>query len=502
MEQYEVAVIGAGVTGCAIARELSRYDWSVCVLEREEDVCAGTSKANSGIVHSGVDAHHGTKKAQMNVAGSQMMEQLSKELDFAYQKNGSLVICTDETQKGALEELLENGRKNGVEGLRLLSGREAREMEPELSEEVVAALYAPTGGIVCPFGLTIAMAENAADNGVEFRFLSEVTGIRKTADGFLIDVSRQKRFRDFAKEEPVREQIKARYLVNAAGVYADVIHNMLSSQKRTIIPRRGEYCLFDKSEGRRVSRTIFQLPTRFGKGVLVTPTVHGNLMIGPNAVDIGEEKEGVDTTAEGLADIMEKAAVSLGKGAGKGLSGRKIITSFAGLRAHTEENDFTLEEAADVPGLFDALGIESPGLTAAPAIGVYMARLVWERASQEIAGGIREKEAFQKLRRGVVNPAELPEEERQRLIAKKPAYGTIVCRCEGISEGEILDAIHRTLGAKSLDGVKRRTRAGMGRCQSGFCSPKVLELLARELEIPLEQVTKKGPGSEILAERL
>ncbi|MCX4317164.1 MAG: FAD-dependent oxidoreductase, partial [Lachnospiraceae bacterium] len=235
----------------------------------------------------------------------------------------------------------------------------AREMEPELSDQVVAALYAPTGGIVCPFGLTIALAENAADNGVEFRFLSEVTGVQKSDEGFIVELSEQ--------------SIQTRYLVNAAGVYADTIHNMLSSQKRTIIPRRGEYCLFDKSEGSRVSRTIFQLPTRFGKGVLVTPTVHGNLMIGPNAVDIGEEKEGVATTAEGLADIMEKAALSLGTGAGKGLSGRKIITSFAGLRAHTEENDFTLEEAADVPGLFDALGIESPGLTAAPAIGVFMA---------------------------------------------------------------------------------------------------------------------------------
>ncbi len=484
MKQYDVVVVGAGVTGCAIARELSRYDWKVCVVERDEDVCTGTSKANSGIVHSGVDAHYGTKKAQMNIEGSRMMEKLSKDLDFAYQKNGSLIICTDETQRGELEQLLENGRKNGVEGLCLISGKEAREMEPELSDQVVAALYAPTGGIVCPFGLTIALAENAADNGVEFRFLSEVTGVRKSDEGFIVELSGQ--------------SIQTRYLVNAAGVYADTIHNMLSSQKRTIIPRRGEYCLFDKSEGSRVSRTIFQLPTRFGKGVLVTPTVHGNLMIGPNAVDIGEEKEGVATTAEGLADIMEKAALSLGTGAGKGLSGRKIITSFAGLLAHTEENDFTLEEAADVPGLFDALGIESPGLTAAPAIGVFMAGLVWERANRELAGGVRKKEQFQETRKGILNPSELSEEERNALIAKTPEYGTILCRCERISEGEILDAIHRTLGAKSLDGIKRRTRAGMGRCQSGFCSPKIVELLARELGVSMEEITKAGPGSELL----
>lgn len=488
---YDVVVVGAGVSGCAIARELSRYELSACVLEMGEDVCCGTSKANSGIVHSGIDAEYGTKKAEMNVLGNQMMEKLARELDFPFRQNGSLIVCFDEEGIPELEKLIENGKKNGVPGLRLLAGSEARQLEPNLSEGVVAAAYAPTGGIVCPFGLTIALAENAADNGVEFRFLAEVKGIRRTEAGFVLQVAEQTGLAGKKGASPGVQQgeaaIEARCIVNAAGIGAGKIHNMVSGQKRTILPRRGEYCLYDKSEGALVDKTIFQLPTQYGKGVLVTPTVHGNLMMGPTATDVTEE-DGVRTTAAGLAEVAEKACLSVAH-----MPGRKVITSFAGLRAHTVEDDFTLGEALDVPGFFDVLGIESPGLTAAPAIGVYMAGLVAGRL------GSREKAQFKGTRRGILNPAALPTEERNRLIVGQPAYGAVVCRCESVTEGEILDAIHRTLGAKSLDGVKRRTRAGMGRCQAGFCSPKVVEILARELGVEPEDICKAGPGSEILA---
>lgn len=484
MNQYDVVVIGAGVTGSAIARELSRYDWNVCVLEKGEDVCVGTSKANSGIVHSGVDAHYGSLKAKMNVAGNQMMPQLAKDLDFSFKQNGSFIICTEENNRHELEELLANGEKNGVPGLQILSGDEVRAMEPNLSGEVVAAIYAPTGGIVCPFGLTIALAENAADNGAEFRFLTEVTSVEKNQEGFLLQTN--------------QGDIQARYVVNAAGIYSDEIHNMLCEEKREIIMRRGEYCLFDRSEGNRTEATIFQLPTKLGKGVLVTPTVHGNLLIGPNAEEI-LDKEGVMTTAAGLDDILNRAALSLKDGRAQ-LPNRKIITSFAGLRAHTKKDDFTLEES-EVQGFFDALGIESPGLTSAPAIGIYMADLVYARAKEDGVAP-EKKDNFIETRKGVVNPEHLSLEERNKLIAEKPEYGTIICRCEMISEGEILDAIHRTLGAKSLDGVKRRTRAGMGRCQAGFCSPKTLEILARELQLDPREITKSGPGAELLVDKM
>ena len=475
---YDVVIIGSGVSGAAAAREISRYQASVCVLEKEEDVCCGTSKANSAIVHAGYDAESGSLMAKLNVEGNQMMEKLAEDLDFEFIRNGSLVVCTEEENRPALLELLERGKRNGVEGLRIVERDELTAMEPNISDEAVAALYAPTGGIVCPFHLNIALAENACANGVEFKFNTEVEGMEKIDEVFRIKTS--------------QGTLQARCVVNAAGVYADKIHNMVSEKKMTIIPRRGDYCLLDKTAGGHVKRTIFALPNAFGKGVLVSPTVHGNLIVGPTAMDI-EDKEGVNTTRAELDEVTTKCARTV-----KNVPLRQVITSFAGLRAHTEENDFTLEEAADVPGLFDALGIESPGLTAAPAIGVFMAGLVWERANRELAGGVRKKEQFQETRKGILNPSELSEEERNALIAKTPEYGTILCRCERISEGEILDAIHRTLGAKSLDGIKRRTRAGMGRCQSGFCSPKIVELLARELGVSMEEITKAGPGSELL----
>lgn len=469
---YDVVVVGGGVTGCAIARELSRYELNCCLMERAEDVCSGTSKANSAIVHAGYDAVPGSLKAKFNVQGNAMMGALSEELDFEFQRNGSMVLCFAEEDRPGLDALYDKGVANGVPDLRIISGDEARAMEPNLSDQVVAALYAPTGGIVCPFGLTIALAENACDNGVEFKLNTEVLEISAVEGGYLLKTNQG----DFT----------TRFVVNAAGVYADVFHNMVSGRKLQLIPRKGDYCLLDHEAGDHVSHTIFQLPGKYGKGVLVAPTVHGNLLLGPTAVDV-EDKENTATTAQELADVIKKTAISV-----KNIPYNKVITSFSGLRAHETGDDFVIGEAEDAEGFFDAAGIESPGLSSAPAIGVYLAELIAQKAE---AG---KKADFKAVRKGIPQVSKLSFEERAALIKERPDYGTIVCRCENVSEGEIVDSIRRTLGATSLDGVKRRVRQGMGRCQAGFCTPRTMEILARELGRPMESICKNGPGSEIL----
>lgn len=475
IKNYDVVVIGAGVVGAATARELSKYELSVVVVEKEEDVCSGTSKANSGIVHAGYDAKPGTNKAKFNVEGSKMMPELAKELDFEFENNGSLVLCFDDMDRYKLTELLERGEANGVKGLRIIEGDEAREIEPEASDEVVAALYVPAGGIVCPFGLNIALAENACDNGVELKFLTEVENIKKIEEGFVISTN--------------KGEIKTKYVVNAAGVYADVMHNFVSNNKLKISPRKGDYCLLDKGLDGFVKHTVFQLPGKKGKGILVTPTVHGNPMLGPTATEI-DDKEGNETTADDLNYVLEMSGKSV-----KDVPFRQIITSFCGLRAAESGGDFVIGEAEDCKGFFDAAGIESPGLTSAPAIGRFLAEQI---ANEDHA---RLKADWNGKRRGIIKAALLPLEERAELIKRNPKYGKIICRCEEISEGEIIDAITRTLGATSLDGLKRRVRQGAGRCQAGFCTQRAMELLSEYADIPLEKVCKNVPGSEILVSK-
>lgn len=472
---YDVIIIGAGVSGSAVARELSHYKIKVGVLEKEEDVCSGTSKANSGIVHAGYDAAEGSLMAKLNVRGNEMMEALARDLDIPFKRTGSLVICLHEEDRPQLQVLYERGGRNGVPGLRILEREELKDMEPNISDEACAALYAPTAGIICPFELNIAMAENAAMNGVEFRFNTEVQDLKPTEKGWEIHTS--------------QGVCETRYVVNAAGVYADVFHNIVSKNKIHITPRRGDYCLLDKSAGSHVGRTIFALPGKYGKGVLITPTVHGNLLVGPTAVDI-EDKEGTNTTKEGLDEIIKKAGMNI-----KNLPMKQVITSFAGLRAHEDGHEFLIGEVEDARGFIDCAGIESPGLTSSPAIGEMVGNLLRDKMNLE------EKEDFISIRKGVLNPDTLDREQRNLLIQEKPEYGNIVCRCEMITEGEIIDAIQRPLGARSLDGVKKRTRVGMGRCQTGFCSPKTMEILARELHIPISEVTKSGGASGIIRGR-
>lgn len=470
---YDVIIIGAGVSGAASARELSRCAARVCVLEKEEDVCCGTSKANSAIVHAGYDAAPGSLMAKLNVRGNALMGDLTKDLDIPFRRIGSLVVCLSEEDMPGLQALYDRGQANGVPDLRIIYHDELLQMEPNLSEEAYAALYAPTAGIVCPFGLNIALAENAAMNGVEFHFDTEVQSLeRRQGGGWILHTS--------------QGSYETRLVVNAAGVYADSLHNMISSGKIHITPRRGDYCLLDKTTGSHVNHTIFPLPGKYGKGILVSPTIHGNLLLGPTAIDVADP-EATNTTADGLAQVLENAGRYV-----KEIPYKNVITSFAGLRAHEDGHEFIIGEVPGAENFIDCAGIESPGLTSSPAIGEMVAEIV--RAKLELS----EKEHFISRRKGIMNPTQLPDGERQEWIRRHPAYGHIVCRCEHISEGEILDAIHRPLGARSLDGVKRRVRAGMGRCQGGFCSPRVMELLSRELDIPLEQITKRGGASTLL----
>lgn len=473
---YDVVIIGAGVVGCATARELSRYKLKTLVVERESDVCAGTSKANSAIVHAGFDAMPNSLKGKLNGKSNLMFDKLSEELDFKFKRNGSLVLCFNEKDIDKLYELKKRGEENGVPDISVITGDEVRKMEPNVTDKVVAALYAPTGGIVCPFTFTIALAENANTNGVEFKFNSEVVNIKKNTDYFTIVTE--------------KESIDTKMIVNAAGLYSDKMNNFVSEEKLEIIPRRGEYNLFDKYAGELVSKTLFQLPTSLGKGVLVTPTVDGNLLVGPNAVDI-EDKEDLGVTRDGLDEIMEKALLSVNS-----LPSNLIITSFSGLRAKSQEDDFIIGEVKDVKGFINAVGIESPGLTSAPLIGEMIRDIILDRLNPEI------NKDFNPIRKAIKNFNEMSLEEKRQAIKENKHYGSIVCRCEMVTEAEIMQAINRPLGATTLDAVKRRTRAGAGRCQCGFCITRIMEILNSEKKIPLTEIKKFNRNSKILVGKL
>jgi len=468
----DVLIIGAGVIGCSVARALSRYRAHTVVLEKNHDVCEETSKANSGIVHAGYDAPPGTNKAKYNLRGSRMMAAFCEEHQIPYQNNGSLVLAFADEDLPKLEGLRAQGERNGVEGLRVIGAAEARRLEPNLNESVRGALHAPTGAIVDPFQLTIAQAEVAAVNGVAFIFDTAVRDIRGIPGGYAVDTD--------------RGPYEAKAVVNCAGVHADELNNLVSSRKLSITPRKGEYCLFDKEVGKLVSRTIFQLPTAYGKGVLVTPTSEGNLLIGPTAYDVAD-KEDVATTPEGLEEVVMKAKKSIVQ-----VPTGFVITAFAGLRATEKDGDFVIGEAPGAKRFFNAAGIESPGLSSAPAIGDDLARMV------ATALGLEPKAESPVARPPLVRFEPRSIEGKAALIAKDPAYGRIVCRCELVTSAEILDAIRRPLGATTLDGVKRRTRAGAGRCQAGFCSPRVMRILSEELHLDPLDIAKFDRRSTLL----
>ncbi len=467
---FDVAVIGAGVVGGMIARELTKYKLSVCLLEKANDVATGATKANSGIVHAGFDAKVGTLKAKMNVRGSEMMEKVTSQLGVKYKRNGSLVIGFTDEDLETIEKLYKQGIENGVKELSILNAEELHALEPALADGARGALLAATGGIVCPYELNIASVGNAMDNGAEFIRNFEVVAIEKSRDGYCVKSN------DSA--------IEARYVVNSAGLCSDDIAAMAGESNIRILPRKGEYILCDKEVGATVSHTIFRTPTKMGKGILVSPTVDGNLLLGPTAENI-EDKEDVSTSAKGLGSILTNAKEVL-----KVVPGGKNITSFTGLRAAGNTGDFIIEMSA--PNFVNVAGIESPGLTSAPAIGEYVVELLGKNGLK-----LEKNENFNPYRAPTHAFGHMSMEEKNAMIAKDPRYGKIVCRCEQITEGEIVDAIHRNPGARDVDGIKRRTRSGMGRCQGGLCSPTVVELLAAELGIPFDAVTKNGGHSVI-----
>ena len=471
---YDVAVIGGGVVGGMIARTLASYDVKLCILEKAHDVATGASAANSAIVHAGFDAKEGSLKARLNVRGSQMMEGVCRELGVKYKNNGSLVIGFDEDDRRTVEALLQRGIANGVKGLRVLEREELAALEPNVSKQAICALYAPTGSIVCPYELTVAAIGNAMDNGAKLFLDFEVSSITDCGTHFLV--------RSDAGE------VCARYVVNAAGLFSDAIARMVGDDSFTVHPRRGEYVLLDKECGSLVRATIFRTPSKMGKGILVSPTVDGNLITGPTSVDI-EDKGETATTAQGLSTVMKQAGENV-----EGVQFGKSITSFCGLRAVGSTGDFII----GVPRhrFVNVAGIESPGLSSAPAIAEYVASLL---AGDGLA--LNARADFNPMRAPMHGFREASIEEKNEIIRRDPAYGHIICRCETVSEGEILAAIRQNPKPRDLDGVKRRTRAQMGRCQGGFCSPYVVELLARENGIPYEAVTKFGGDSYINLKR-
>lgn len=470
---YDVSIIGAGIVGTSIARELSKYKLKTIIIEKDNDVANGTTKANSAIVHSGYDAKPGTNKARTNVKGNLLYPKLCEELAVPFKKIGSFVAAFNDEQVEVLKELLNQGGINGVPDLQILSKEQILKMEPNISEDIIAALYAPTAGIVGAWELAIALAENAAQNGVELLLNSPVTAISKEDKGYKVIAGER--------------VIETRYIINCAGLYADKINDMVNEPYFKILPNRGEYNLFDKSVGSYINKVLFQTPSKEGKGVVALPTVHGNFLIGPTSEWI-ERPEDVQTTSEGLKGLRQKGEKVL-----PNFPFNTVITSFSGIRAKVEHEGFIIEEAVANSGFLNVAAIDSPGLTAAPAIALEVVELL-----QKIAGKLEENHNFNPIRRPNIHFMDLSDTEKAELIKKDTRYGRIICRCEGITEGEIVDIVNRKAGATNLDAVKRRARAGAGRCQGGFCAPRVMEILARELNVDITSIVKDGKKSYIL----
>lgn len=471
---YDVVIIGAGVVGAFVARDLAKYKLNVLLLDKEMDVADGATKANSAIVHAGYDPEPGSLKAELNVKGNAMFDRICSELSVPFKRKGSLVVAFSDEEMKTVYELYERGLKNGVQSLKVIKSDELFSMEPNINKNAYGALYAGTAGITSPYELCIACVENAVENGVKLELETKVNAINKKPDGFDVITS--------------SGTFETRYIVNAAGLFSDDINKMLEGEKFNLVLRKGEYCLLDKSASQIVNHTIFQTPTSKGKGVLVTPTVHGNILIGPNAVNVND-KLNLSTTAEGLIEVIDTARKTTDK-----ISTKDIITSFSGLRASVISGDFIIN--SPIHGAVNAAAIDSPGLTAAPAI------------SEMIVGMLKEmglklnKKAYDPIRHVSKRFAEMSNKERAEAIRKNPLYGRVICRCETVTEGEIVDAIRRPAGARTVDGVKRRVRAGMGRCQGGFCMPKVIEILSRELGIAYMDVVKDSKDGYIFTGRL
>ena len=469
---YDVTVIGGGVTGAAIAMYLSKYNVKCCVLEKENDIAMGTTKANSGIVHAGYDPEPETLMAKLNVRGCELIEDICKDYGVPYRKCGSMVIAFDANDEEHIRKLYERGLENGVRGMELLSGEELLKREPNLNDTVKGALWAPSAGVVNPWRLCLAMAEAAAENGVEFYLDSEVTAIDKISGGFMVTAGSM--------------TYETRFIVNAAGLYADKIAELAGAGDFKIKPSKGQYYLLDKNQSGLVKTVIFQCPTEKGKGVLVSPTADGNIIVGPNAEGEGP-KDDFSTTREGLDFVSAEAAKSTSK-----INYRDNIRSFAGLRANSTEKDFIIGESKLCRSFINVAGIKSPGLSSAPAIGEYVVDIL-----KDCGLNMPEKSYWRKPEKKI-RFNELSAEEKAEACKKNPKYGNIICRCNTISEGEILDALDSKIKPRTLDGIKRRAGTGMGRCQGGFCGPRVHEIICKYYGVPEESVQLDRNGSYIV----
>lgn len=467
---YDICIIGAGVVGCAIARELAKYNLKICLLEKNDDVGAATTKANSGIVHGGYAEKPRSIKAKFSYAGNCMFKQLNAELNFGFKQTGSFVIGFDDNDRKKINELLTYGQKNGVPNLQVVDGKFVHNKEPNLNKDITVALYCPHAGIISPYEFAIALAENAVQNGIILKLNNEVTAIQNKSDCFVITTN--------------QEKITATIVINAAGLYSDEIAKMVGCDEFTINPRQGQYLLFDKDIGNLVNSIIFQTPTTISKGILVTKTYHGNLLIGPDATN-APHKDYLDTDRSNIQGIIDTAKKTLPE-----FDLRKVITSFAGNRPAPNTNDFIIEESK-IKGFINVAGIESPGLTAAPAIALDVVNIV--NITRKIK--LTPKKDFDPYRAAPKTIANMEEKELNNLIKKDSKYGRVICRCEMVSESEICEALRRNIPINSLDALKRRIRVGMGRCQGSFCTPKIIDIIHRELKIPIANITKKGGNS-------
>lgn len=466
----DITVIGAGVVGCAIARELSRYDLDIAVIDKNEDVAEGISKANSGIIHGGYNEKKGTLKAKLNLEGNEMMDELASKLQFPFKRNGALVLAFSEDELKRVKELKTNGEKIGVKGLEILNKEEVLNLEKNINKDVLGALYVKSSGIVSPYEMTLAFGENAVENGVEFILGQGVIDIKKENEIYEISLEGG-------------NTLKSKMVINAAGLGGGFLNNLVSEVKYEINPVKGEYCLFDKVAGTLCEKTLFQVPSELSKGVLVTPTVDGNLLVGPNA----KSSKSIETSREGIDEILDKSKKTM-----KDIPVDRVLNTFSGLRPKVSGGDFIIEEAKDAKNFINVIGIDSPGLTAAPAIAKYVVNLVSNNIN------LNEKENFKETRTKMIRMSELSIEEKNKLIAKNPSYGKMVCKCEFVTEGEIIDSIKRPLGATTIDGVKRRTRAMMGGCQGGGCIIPISMILSKELGIDISEVNKNSKSSTVV----
>lgn len=466
---FDVIIIGAGVNGCFIARDLAKYKLNVLVIEKESDVGDGTSSANSAIVHSGYDPHEGTLKASLNVLGNKMYPAICKELDVAFEMNGSLTISTNPEEDQKLDELLELGKKNGA-NVRIINQKELFELEPFVTKKALRALYAPTAGIINPFELCVALMENAMDNGVNLKLNEKVLGVSKENDTYIVKTD--------------KDSYEGKVIVNCAGLYGDEVSNSILEEKIELVPRKGEYYLLDHFNEPYVTHTLFSVPSSKGKGVLVAPTTSHNYLVGPSST-FTDDKDDVSTNNDILSDVVKEAYRIVDE-----LPLQYVITEFAGLRAYHKSNDFVINEK--MKGFINVIGMQSPGLASAPATS----QMVVEMIGDDIK--LEKNPNFNPIRRPYIRLKYKSDKEKNELIEKNPQFGKIICRCEEVSEGEIVDCIHRNCGATTIKGVKKRLRCGFGKCQGGFCQSLVLKILARELNKDLKDINLKGDASYIL----